>query len=186
MPAAGHHGPGHDTFVVAFKGQAAGEAELAVLRFILGGDSAVKWSAGTSPLSKLATPSGSVQAFNLGYSDAGLFGIVANGQTAEVSSLVGGALSALKAAAGGVSGEQLAQAVAKAKFAAANAFDGRVNSLELLGAQLVSEGSAHSLESVFSKLDGVSADAVAKAAATVLKSKPSVVAVGNVRELPCT
>lgn len=136
VPAAGHHGPAHDTLVVAFEGQAAGKAELDVLRFVLGGDAAVKWSAGQSPLSKLASATGSVQAFNLAYSDAGLFGIVANGKTAEVEALVGGALEALKAAAKGVSAEQLKQAIAKAKFAAANAFDGRLNALELVGSQV--------------------------------------------------
>ena len=139
VPGAAHHGPAHDTLVVAFEGQAAGKAELDVLRYILGGEAAVKWSAGTSPLSQLATATGSAQAFNLAYSDAGLFGIVANGQTAEIEGLAAGALAALKAAAGGVSAEQLAQAVAKAKFAAASAFDGRVNSLELIGSQVSSK-----------------------------------------------
>lgn len=135
VPAA-VHGSHADTYVLAFEGQAASAVELDVLRFVLGGDSSVKWSAGASPLSKLATATGKVQAFNISYSDAGLFGIVANGSSAELPSLVGGAVAALKAAAKGVSAEQLKAAVAKAKFAAALALDSRVGSLESLGSQV--------------------------------------------------
>lgn len=135
VPAPGH-GSHLDTFVLAFKGAAASDVDLTVLRYLLGGDSFLKWSAGSTPLSKLATASASAKAFNLAYSDAGLFGVIISAPSSEVAGLATKVVAELQAVAKGASAEAVQQAVAKAKFAAAAGLESRVGALELVGAQV--------------------------------------------------
>ncbi|KAK4045999.1 ubiquinol-cytochrome c reductase core subunit 1 [Microbotryomycetes sp. JL201] len=183
VPSIGHSNS--DLFLIAFEGASSAKgAEFAVLRYLLGGESSVKWSAGLSPLSKVASGSTSAKAFNLAYSDSGLFGIVVEGASNEVQGVASAAVSELKKVAGGADAEAVKRAVAQAKFAAASALESRTASLELVGAQLATNGSVTSLEDAFAALDKVTADSVSKAAAQALKSKPTTVAVGNPRTLP--
>lgn len=141
VPAVGH-GSAVDHFLIAFKGADSHDVEYSVLRHLLGGEAAVKWSTGTSPLSKLGKGRSSAKAFNLGYSDAGLFGIFVTAPTAEVQGLATQAIAELKRVAAGANAEEVKQAVAKAKFAAATALESRVGRLELVGGQ-VSHDSAY-------------------------------------------
>lgn len=134
IPSVGHSKV--DQFLLGFKGEAASSVELSVLKHLLGGEASVKWSQGASPLAKLSSDTASVKAFNLAYSDAGLFGILATAPTAEVEGLLIKAVAELQAVAKGASAEALKQAVLKAKFAAASALESRVGKLELLGGQV--------------------------------------------------
>lgn len=141
VPSVGH-GSSLDHFLLAFKGASTSTAaDLTVLRYLLGGESAVKWSAGLSPLSKLASGQATAQAFNLTYSDAGLFGVYISAPTSAVGGLAVKVVDELKNVAKGASAEAVAAAIAKAKFAAATALESRVGRLELVGAQ-VSSGSS--------------------------------------------
>ncbi|KAM0788256.1 hypothetical protein ACM66B_001407 [Microbotryomycetes sp. NB124-2] len=182
VPSIGHSNS--DLFLVAFEGASSAKVEFAVLRSLLGGESSVKWSAGLSPLSKVASGSTSAKAFNLAYSDAGLFGIVVEGASSEIQGVASAAVAELKKVAGGADAEAVKRAVAQAKFAAASALESRTASLELVGSQIATNGSVTSLEDAFAALDKVTADSVSKAAAQALKSKPTTVAVGNPRSLP--
>ncbi|KAK4058242.1 ubiquinol-cytochrome c reductase core subunit 1 [Microbotryomycetes sp. JL221] len=182
VPAIGHSAS--DLFLLAFKGDSKAEADLVVLKFLLGGESSIKWSAGSSLLSKVASGSTTAKAFNLSYSDTGLFGIVVEGRSNEITGVASAAVAELKKVASGADGEAVKRAVAQAKFAAASALEARVPSLESVGAQIANNGSVTSLEDVFAKLDKVTAESVSKVAAEALKSKPTTVAVGNPRELP--
>ncbi|GAA5976477.1 hypothetical protein JCM5350_001704 [Sporobolomyces pararoseus] len=183
VPSVGHSPV--DQFLIAFEGASASSAEFAVLRYLLGGESSIKWSTGSSPLAKLSSTNVSAQAFNLAYSDAGLFGISVKAPTAQVADVASKALSELKTVAKGASDEAIKQAIAKAKFAAAAALETRYGQVELVAAQLAAEGKAPaSLEDVFSALDKVSAESIAKAAEKAFKSKPTTVAVGNTHSLP--
>ncbi|GAA6024462.1 hypothetical protein JCM11491_001159 [Sporobolomyces phaffii] len=183
VPSVGHSAV--DQFLVAFEGASSSSAELAVIRFLLGGESSIKWSTGSSPLSKLSSVDVSAQAFNISYSDAGLFGFTVKAPTAQVAEVASKALSELRTVAKGASDEAIKQAIAKAKFAAAAALETRYGQVELIGAQLAAHGKAPaSLEEVFSALDKVSAESIAKVAEKALKSKPTTVAVGNTHALP--
>lgn len=136
VPSVGH-GSSLDHFLLAFKGASTSTAaDLTVLRYLLGGESAVKWSAGLSPLSKLASGQASAHAFNLTYSDAGLFGVYISAPTSAVGGLAVKVVNELKNVAKGASAEAVAGAIAKAKFAAAAAVESRVGRLELVGAQV--------------------------------------------------
>ncbi|GAA5821379.1 hypothetical protein JCM11251_004595 [Rhodosporidiobolus azoricus] len=182
VPSHGHSPI--DQLLIAFKGAARTEVEFAVLRFLLGGDVYTKWGQGESPLSKLQTATTKAQAFNLAYSDAGLFGVSVSGKTADIEAAAKKAVAALKEVAGGAKEDAVKRAVAQAKFAAAAALETRAGQVEVVGEQVVSNGQAPSLEDVFSQLDKVTVDSLAKAASSALSSKPTTVAVGNTHVLP--
>jgi ubiquinol-cytochrome c reductase core subunit 2 len=134
VPSPGHGGSAVDHFIVAFKGNgSSASADFEVLRHLLGGESSVKWSSGSSPLSKLASGRSSAKAFNLAYSDAGLFGIYITAPTSGVAGIATAAVEQLKNVAKGASAEAVKQAIAKAKFAAATSMETRANRLELVG-----------------------------------------------------
>ncbi|GAA5891422.1 hypothetical protein JCM6882_004689 [Rhodosporidiobolus microsporus] len=182
VPSVGHSST--DQLLIAFKGAARSEVDFAVLRFLLGGDVFTKWGQGESPLAKLTTATTKAQAFNLAYSDAGLFGVSVSAKTADVTDAAQKAIAALKEVAGGAKEEAVKRAVAQAKFAAAAALESRAGQVEVVGEQVVSNGQAPSLEEVFSQLDKVSVESLAKAASSALSSKPTTVAVGNTHALP--
>ncbi|WWD17132.1 hypothetical protein CI109_101569 [Kwoniella shandongensis] len=178
------HGPptALPTVVVAFGSSSPATADLKVLKQLLGGESSLKWSPGSSPLSQAAAkiPGASAKAFLLPYSDASLFGVVVTAPTSvQTKTLAEEVVNVIKAAAKGAKDDEVKRAVAKATFADAissETLDGLVSSV---GPALFA-GGAIKPESFSS----VSASSVSKAATELLKAKPTVVAIGNVAVLP--
>ncbi|EJF61400.1 LuxS/MPP-like metallohydrolase [Dichomitus squalens] len=174
---------GAQTVFVGFGAAGAPSAELAVLAAHLDPTPSVKWSQGTSPIAPKIPAGASVRSVLLPYSDASLFGLLVQGQTAaDVKTAGQAAVEALKAASS-LSGEDLQKAVAKAKFAAASAYESREGLVAALAPKILSGSSSSAAEAVAS-LEKVDASAYSKAAASLLKSKPTFVAVGDVASLP--
>jgi len=175
-----HGGP--QTVFIGYGVAGPSDPAIAALSAYLSPEPSLKWSKGLSPLAEL--PQGtSIRAIYLPYSDATLFGLLVQGTTtASVKEAGSAAVKALKEA-GGVSAEDLKKAVAKAKFAAASAIDGRDGIVNVLGPKVFT-GSDASLESALVSLDNVSSSAVKKATSTLLKGKPTYVAIGDVQTLP--
>ncbi|RUS31735.1 Metalloenzyme, LuxS/M16 peptidase-like protein [Jimgerdemannia flammicorona] len=186
-------------FLLAYQGAPAntpGFAAAQVLRYVLGGgDRFLKWSAGTSALShtaaKLSTHT-QISAFNLGYSDAGLFGIYVAAPEKDVAAAISAAAEQLKVVTSNITADDYKRAVAQAKFAAASMFETRAERLEVLGNQVgclisvsaLSVGKYTSFADLAAAFDTVKADDVVNIAKKILKSKPTVVAFGDVRALP--
>jgi len=120
----------------------------------------------------------------LPYSDATLFGVLVQGSTAagakEASKV---AVAALKAAAKGLKPEELASAVAKARFAAANAIESREGLANVFASKLLT-GLDFSFANPISAFDKVSSSDVTKTAASLIGSKPTYVVVGESHSLP--
>lgn len=116
----------NNAVVIAFStaGLNAADPASAVLAALLGGDRSIKWTPGFSLLGKATAgiPAETV-ARNLLYSDAGLFTIqISGGSAAAVRKAAEEAVKVVKSVADGtVSKEDLAKAVAKAKFDALSA-----------------------------------------------------------------
>lgn len=148
IPATGHAHSTIGHLVVGFQGGSHSAPEFAVLKALLGGEAATKWGTGTQPfakLSNLSTYTPSVRAFNLAYSDAGLFGFTIDAKTEKIADLAKEAVSAVQQVAEkGVSDEEIKRAVARAKFEAATALEGRVTKQEVIGAQVSSSDSSAS------------------------------------------
>ncbi|ORX48745.1 LuxS/MPP-like metallohydrolase [Hesseltinella vesiculosa] len=176
------------SYVLAFEGAAATAADQAaaqVLQFALGGHSLVQYGRASGILGQAAAKFAQgteIKAFNLNYSDAGLFGVyVAAPTTKDTAAAVAAAAEHLKAVAQGLSAEDFQRAVAQAKFATASA--NRLDRLESVGAQ-VAQGKYTSAAEVTAALDKLAVADVAKVAQQVLKSKATAVAVGDVYNLP--
>lgn len=180
----------HGHFFIAFEGaghqDAAAAANLAVLRSLLGGESSVKWSNGASPLSQIADSvvGAKANAFNLSFSDSGVFGAHISAPTASVQQAASKVAQALKDAAAGLKQETIQAAIAKAKFERATVLENRTASHELVSAQLLESGKIATLEDAFAALEGVKASSLSSTAEKLLKSKPTTVAVGDVHTLP--
>ncbi len=124
---------GLQTVFIGFGTAGAPSAELAVLASHLDPTPSVKWSQGTSAFATGIPVGASVKSVLLPYSDASLFGLLVQGQTAaDVKTAGKAAVDALKAA-GSLKGEDLQKAVAKAKFSAASALDVRDGLVATLG-----------------------------------------------------
>lgn len=129
-------------FLLAYEGAAHGTNQFAatqILRYVLGGDKFVKWSPGASPFAQTAAKISAdtqISAFNLGYTDNGLFGVYVTAPHKKVTAAVEAATEQLKAISSKISAEDYKRAVAQAKFAAASAFETRVDRLDILGSQV--------------------------------------------------
>ncbi|CCM04093.1 uncharacterized protein FIBRA_06252 [Fibroporia radiculosa] len=172
-----------ETLFLGFGTVGAPTAELAVLAAHLDPTPSVKWSQGLSPIAAGIPVGTSVKTVLLPYSDAALFGVLIQGATAEGVKAAGkAAVTALKAA-GEVKGEELQKAIKKAKFTAASATEGRDGLTSALAAKVFGV-STNSLDTTLSSLEKVDASAFSKATSSLLKSKPTYVAVGDIKALP--
>lgn len=172
------------TLVIAYGQAGATSPELAVIPHLLGGQSALKWAPGSTPLSQAAAkvPGATVRSFVTSYSDASLLNVVVQAPTNEaVRAVAQEVAAAIKATASGVKDEELKRAVAKAKFADATTLEHYASLVDAAAPALFA---GQSISSQASALEGLSADAVSKAAKALFEAKPTVVAVGNTHVLP--
>jgi ubiquinol-cytochrome c reductase core subunit 2 len=111
------------TMVIAFGSTSASTSELKVLQHILGGETSVKWTPGTTPLAHAAdkVPGASAKAFLLPYSDAALLGVVVTAPTSEAVAKVAKDVAQIIKGASGAKDDEVKRAIAKAKFADATA-----------------------------------------------------------------
>lgn len=183
IPFDAHHNPSaQPTLVLAYGASGAVSTELRVLPHLLGGQSAIKWSPGLSPLAQAAAKvqGASVRSFISPYSDASLFTIVIQAPTdAGVRTVAQEVAAAVKAAGSGVKDDELKRAIAKANFAEANRFDTASDIALHLAPSLLAGASSQAVS-----FDSVSASGLSKAAEKLFSSKPTVVAVGNTHVLP--
>ena len=124
------------TVFVGFGATGAPASELALLNAHLSTSPSVKWSASLSPLASVIPAGASVQPVLLSYSDAALFGLLVQGESA--ATVKEAAVSSVKVLQETTSGasltpEQLKAAIAKAKFSAAAAVESREGLVSTLG-----------------------------------------------------
>lgn len=200
------------TMVIAYGASGAPTADMKVLPYIIGGDSSVKWTPGTSELSiRAAGISGaSAQSFILPYSDAALLGVVLTAPTSEVlRDLANVVVDDLSKVQNGKLGKDIVKrSVAKAKFAEATRLERTDTMVASAGPAVsaldvqanpskVSLGNVPAPDSSFAALDKVSETSIAKvlcftdpysdtvqAAKDLLRKKPTVIAVGDLHKLP--
>ncbi|KAF4303790.1 Peptidase M16 [Botryosphaeria dothidea] len=183
---------GKNTIVIAFPGSSSYtggsyKPEIAVLGSLLGGQSQVKWTPGFSLLSKAGEnfPGAKIDTKSLIYSDAGLLTVTVSGAAKDVSSAAAEAVKTLQEIAGGnIKSEDIQKAKARAKYLELEHGQNIFGSLELTGAGLAQSGKPYQLDETAKAIDGVSEEAVRKAAKDLLESKASVSTVGDLFALP--
>ena len=120
VPLDAHAGPlAQPTLVIAYGTSSAPTPEQKVLQQLIGGETSVKWSHGSSALAQAAAKvnGASAKSFLHPYSDASLFGVVVTAPTSEGVAAVAKDVTAALKAASKASGEEIKRAIAKAKFA---------------------------------------------------------------------
>ncbi|GMK55246.1 hypothetical protein CspeluHIS016_0203020 [Cutaneotrichosporon spelunceum] len=179
IPLDTHSNPtAQPTLVISYGQVGATSPELAVLPHILGGQSSIKWSPGSTPLSKAAekVAGATVRSFVTSYSDASLLNIVIQAPTNEGVRAVAQDVAAAVKGASGVKEDELKRAIAKAKFADATTLE---HYASLVDAAAPAIFAGQSVKSQSAALDGLSTSGVSQAAKTLFSAKPTVVAVGS-------
>ncbi|KAL2889014.1 Cytochrome b-c1 complex subunit 2, mitochondrial [Ceratocystis lukuohia] len=172
-----------NSIVIAFPTASAAEAQ--VLASLLGGQSNIKWSTGFSVLGKITAkiPGLSISTANSGFTDAGLLTITLDGSSTAVSKGAIETVKALKTIAGGaISAEDLAKAVAQAKFAALDATQTSSGSILTAASGLLFN--APSVAAQVKAIEAVKADKLAKTVKALLEKKATVATVGDLHALP--
>lgn len=148
--------PGSSSFTGKFY-----KPEIAVLGSLLGGQSAIKWSAGFTILGNAASPGVKVKTTSAIYSDAGLLYTTITGSAQGVASTAKAVVDAIKKiAAGEISSEQIAKAKAAAKFKELEHGQDILAGLELTGNGLIHNTKAYQIDEVAKLIDGVSENAI--------------------------
>ncbi len=185
------HGSSTNSLVIALPGSSSPtggfyKPEIAVLAALLGGQTTIKWSPGFSLLSKAAqeTPNMFIDTKSAIYSDAGLLTITMSGSASDVKTTAPKVVEALKSVVQNIDKETFAKAKALAKFKELEFGQETQAGMELTGAGLVKGGKAYQIDEVAKNVDGVTMEAVKKAAKEALECKASVSAVGDLYVLP--
>ncbi|KAK6384948.1 ubiquinol-cytochrome c reductase core subunit 1 [Exophiala oligosperma] len=182
-----------NTMILAFPGSSSFtttssyKPELAVLAALLGGESSIKWSPGFSLLSKAAKdfPAAHVSTQHEAYSDAGLLYVTISGNAQHVAKASKEVVAAIKKIASGeIAEEDIKKATALAKFRALEAGQLTQPGLEATGTGLILSGKPFQIDEIGAAIDKVSSDKVKAAAKSLLDSKASVSAVGDLFVLP--
>ncbi|PGH33793.1 ubiquinol-cytochrome c reductase core subunit 2 [[Emmonsia] crescens] len=182
-----------NAIVIAFPGSSAAgtgasyKPELAVISALLGGQSTIKWSPGSSLLAKAteAFSDVSVSTNTAAYSDAGLLYVTISGKAQSVAAASKSVVETIqKVAAGNVSSEDIKKATALAKFRALEAGESSTLSLELTGSRLAHGGSIVQITEVGQSIEKVTEQQVKAAAKSLLSGKASVSTVGDLHVLP--
>lgn len=159
---------GGNAMVIAFPGSSSFtgnfyKPEIAVLGSLLGGESAIKWSAGFTILGQAAAPGTKVKTTSAIYSDAGLLYTTITGSANGVAATAKAAVEAIKKIASGeISSEQISKAKAAAKYKELEHGQDIRAGLELTGNGLVHNTKAYQIDEVAKAIDGVTEEAVKK------------------------
>ena len=160
-----------------------------VLQHLLGGnqDGAVKNGTSHGLLGDVGA-SAQAQAFSSSFSDAGLFGVMVRGtDAAAVSEAAHKSVAALKeVAAGRASAEAVKRAVEATSMAFADDMENapRFTKIQTLLTQAKTSKKLHTAKEMTAQLNQVTAEKITSLAGKMLKSKPSIAAVGDAFSLP--
>lgn len=200
---------GGSAVVIAFEGSsliggASHKPSVDALAALLGGQSAVKWSTGTSILAKAvaAHPGVKVKTDSTQYTDTGLLNVLITGPHKAVAAAVKDVAAAIKSLSSSeASSDDLKKAIAQAKFKAYELETAEVPQYDVIGLGGIA-GQIKTSEEALKGISELSVDALKKvsifsvcscvenhlthiqAAKELLKGKVTVVSVGDLNQLP--
>jgi ubiquinol-cytochrome c reductase core subunit 2 len=163
-----HKTNGHNVYALAFPGSAlygpSSSPEQIVLAHYLGGFPRMKWGTGHTALAKVnaSLEDGTkLLATNIGYSDTGLFVLMAVGTPFKVAEGITQGLKSLRNIAKGttpIKDEELKRAIASARYMTYASSEARLSGLEPIGQAVLDTGKVPTTDSVVSSYDNVTAD----------------------------
>jgi predicted Zn-dependent peptidase len=125
-----------------------------------------------------------IHAFHWGYSDVGLFGFYAATGASDVKELVPVALDCLGEAALSLGEAELRRAKAQMKVALLAALESPAARTEQIARQLIAFGRTLTLEEIAAQIEALDVARIRRAGASLLKSAPTVAAIGPVAKVP--
>lgn len=159
---------------------------FSVLQRALGAGTYIKYAnENNSPFAKLlpnTIAANTINAFNVSYSDSGLFGALISAESNQAGSLVQGVLQILKG--GQVSDEDFERGKRQTKTAITLAYESGCNGIVELGSSAALTGCPTNLCELSKVLECVTQSDVCSAAAKVAQSKLSIASVGNLSCVP--
>jgi predicted Zn-dependent peptidase len=126
----------------------------------------------------------SIYAFHWDYSDAGLFGFYAGSADKDAPEVVAASLDCLAEAAHNLDDREIRRAKAQMKLSILAALESPGARAHQLARQVQVYGRPLSLDEMVARVDSISAEAVRKTGAAMLRSGPTLAAVGAVRKVP--
>ena len=123
----------------------------------------------------------SIYAFHWDYSDTGLFGFYAGCADRDAGEVVAAAIECLAEAAHGLGESEIRRAKAQAKVSLLAALESPGARAQQLGRQMQIYGRPLSLDEMLARVDAVSVEEVRKTGADMLRSSPTVAAIGGGR-----
>ncbi|XP_063171304.1 cytochrome b-c1 complex subunit 2, mitochondrial [Candoia aspera] len=179
--------------VVVAEGAAVGSAEVnafSVLQNILGAGPLIKrgsriTSKFVQEIAKTTSLPFDVTAFNVNYTDSGLFGIYTVSQASVTGEVIKAALNQMKAVSqGGVTDEEVSRAKQQLKAAFFMSVESSEGLLNEIGSQALASGTYTSPATVAEQIDSVTTADVVNAAKKFVSGKKSVTARGNLANTP--
>ena len=127
----------------------------------------------------------SISAFNLSYSDAGLFGVIMTAPDNKLDDLLWYVMPNLVRLAHGISDEELARAKLALKASICSAYDGDIVSGETTASQIQTIGRFMSLAEALTRVDALTmADLKTTAGEVINDQDHALAAIGGIHELP--
>lgn len=185
----------HDTatFALAFEGASWTDPKampLALMSTILGSFSTSS-GLGKNVASALCQEvadhklASSISAFNLSYSDSGLFGIVATAPDNKLDDLLWYAMPNLVRLAHGISDEEFVRAKTTLKAQILSSVDGDIAMGEEMARQMQTIGRVMPLAETLARVDALTMDDIKSAASDVISDQDhALAAIGGIHELP--
>ncbi|KAL6476889.1 hypothetical protein MHYP_G00153880 [Metynnis hypsauchen] len=179
--------------LIACEGAASGTAEanaFSLLQQLLGAGPQVKRGSNvTSKLSqgiaKTTTQPFDATAFNVSYSDSGLFGLYTIAQADSTREVIKAAMAQVSAVAGGaISAEDLARAKGQLKTEYLMVLESSDSLVEEIGIQALTSGAYSSSEAVAKDIDSVTPSDVINAAKKFVQSKKTMASRGHLVNTP--
>uniref|UniRef100_A0A8C9VAH8 Ubiquinol-cytochrome c reductase core protein 2b n=1 Tax=Scleropages formosus TaxID=113540 RepID=A0A8C9VAH8_SCLFO len=178
---------------VVSEGAATGTAEacaFSVLQHLLGAGPYVKRGSSTTcklrqSIAKATTQPFDASAFNVNYSDSGLFGVYTISQYGSATDVINAALSQVKMVAhGNFTDADLTKAKNQAKSEYLMSLEVSDGLLEDMGQQCVADGVYHSPEVVVSTINSVTSESVVNAAKKFVAGKKTMASSGHLVNTP--
>ncbi len=126
----------------------------------------------------------SIHAFHWDYSDTGLFGFYAGSANLDAAEVVAAAIDCLARASEGLSETEMRRAKAQMKVSLLAALESPGVRAQQLARQMQIYGRPLSLDEMLARVDAVSVEEVRKTGAAMLRSPPTVAAIGAVGKVP--
>jgi predicted Zn-dependent peptidase len=166
--------------VIGFEGVPYGDADfyaIQVFANIVGGGMSSRLFQEVRETRGLAY---TIHAFHWGYSDVGLLGFYAATGAKDVAELIPVALDCLGEAAQSLGESELRRAKAQMKVSLLAALESPAARAEQIARQLIAFGRVLTLEEITAKIEALDVGAIRRAGARVLRSSPTVAAIGPV------